>query len=1434
MADSLFDNRYRYDYIYPRGRSGETLRAVDTAENDRPVVIKRPAPNDAPPIRAGQEVSILNERKVLRRLAGHPALTELLDEGQFFVGGVPHQYIVMERATGMIVADTVLTLSRSGERMPQLEMLVIVDSLLDLLEAAHKQDIVYNDVDAKHLFWSREAYRLKVIDWGNAVFLEGDSVTPQGISRQTDIFQVGELLFSILTGGSRAEVPRDAGADFTVNFGEDGARIASGLRSIVSRALHPNLRHRYQSIGDLRRELTDFRRPLERERNTAVGHVLDRLRRDLSKTELRGLVSTLEPALNQDPGYPDGRKARQEIEDRLRDLEVSADLDAVQIYMNGGNWSRAADLLNELRDKAGPQTSQLVELLLDCTMLLLDADLLSTPPAVVDAVDMMFEGHMVHAAHTLLTQDTPDDEARKFQWLMAERISSRIPEILLLRPNLYRLELALSGLEGDGVNISDAHTTLNQINAMLDDLPNAATNDLSRLRDGYRAVVDRLQMLNKLLSTLMVQQRLSNRRLPLSALDRATNAAMALADNMHVIGRQAASSPRDAMVALDNSRAIDPMNPMWGQLTHLLNSLYDLLQSYQTFVPAADGSDLAQWFTDAQEDLRPFTERLFDEMLVDMVHGLQMGAEAWRAYSDCVIQGNRAGALESLDSASSAVQTISPTLAGWLDQLRGIVERTPYVQRNAVFGGLGRALADGYEAFDRARLQEAEQLGQRAVEIATSEVEVRAARRLLDLSSSAREWLARNGASDHARTRDALNAVEARMTDEELRVREVFASQMPGPDTYLKAMGKGLVEVYQRTSTSALRLYFFSAILQGVLEAHDGNLEDARFWREAAVRSLGEYGQRHEATRTLDAFIEQRHSLNEAADLLNTVNNQDALAKLEPIKRKLADSVEARMLAPAGQSLRDLEAALREWADGNFRQAGQKLESAIHAAQEVEQTADIQLGDYVGWLNTLQAKTAELHTVARQMRQTIERRPADPVPAVQEAHRRLARQTRDLLGEPYHAQLQQWADTYDLFLAAYTDTAVRRSGRLARLNELFKALFIDRHPAYPLYRHWYDLTESAPEFPAPPTSEPTPRIDEADEEVADAIYLGSSRYEADEEAARPAPMPVRSIPWRLILLVLLVAGAVGGGLLLASGGLNDGDDDSGQIAGGLVTLDATETVVASPTSGAPVIVLTDPDTSLGTRAAVTEAAVPATDRPAGTEAPLSLITPTLNLQLTRIPGPSLTPSETPTPRPTDTPSPTRTPRPTNTPIPTDTPVPSLTPTPTLPPQGLQGWQSLLELLSRLDDYPWTEEQFSPAPGTTGWRLGVGGQGTGDDLTITLPAEVIDRYYGNNAPARIRRTEGTISLTTYDPTLIDIEDVYFGLTLRSVNDPSLEVGLYVQVVNLTTVNLYLRDGDELNFIVQRSENAIDPRIRLERDAVSHQRERPEPNLIHHEP
>src|SRR5215468_11349259 len=98
--DSLFDNRYRYDHIYPRGRSGETLRAYDTLNSDQPVVIKRPALQDAPPMRAGQEQNILNEKRALERLGGQPSVPKLHQMGIFRVSGQAQHYIVLDEALG--------------------------------------------------------------------------------------------------------------------------------------------------------------------------------------------------------------------------------------------------------------------------------------------------------------------------------------------------------------------------------------------------------------------------------------------------------------------------------------------------------------------------------------------------------------------------------------------------------------------------------------------------------------------------------------------------------------------------------------------------------------------------------------------------------------------------------------------------------------------------------------------------------------------------------------------------------------------------------------------------------------------------------------------------------------------------------------------------------------------------------------------------------------------------------------------------------------------------------------------------------------------------------------------------------------------------------------------------------------------------------------
>src|SRR5690606_36184242 len=132
----------------------------------------------------------------------------------------------------------------------------------------------------------------------------------------------------------------------------------------------------------------------------------------------------------------------------------------------------------------------------------------------------------------------------------------------------------------------------------------------------------------------------------------------------------------------------------------------------------------------------------------------------------------------------------------------------------------------------------------------------------------------------------------------------------------------------------------------------------------------------------------------------------------------------------------------------------------------------------------------------------------------------------------------------------------RRSAKLAQFNELFRAMFIDRHPGYSLYRHWYDLTDNAPEFPAPPTDEPTPRIET---EVPETEY-GGSRYAEDSVEERPSRRRLSPLLMGLGGLGILIV------LLLLSGILNP--PASNDIGGAAVTLSDTPDAGATTTAAA--------------------------------------------------------------------------------------------------------------------------------------------------------------------------------------------------------------------------------------------------------------------------
>lgn len=1419
MADSLFDNRYRYDHIYPRGRSGETLRAFDSQAQDRPVIIKRPAPNDAPPIRAGQEVSILNERRALQRLTGHPVLTELLGSGQFPIGGMPHQYIVMERAVGDIVGDTVLALKANGQYLSELELLVILDNLLDLLQVAHERDIVYNDVDAWHLFWDRDTWQLKVIDWGNAIFLEGDESTPQGVSRQSDVGQVGELLYFLLTGGRRIELPRDAGNDFRADFGPEAQRVSTRLQSIVSRAAHPRLQLRYPDVATLRKDLVDYRAPLQRERDLVLNRVSGRLRHDRSRDELHGLMQTLAPALAADPGHPQSRELQKTIEARLQDIAIAADLDAIRIYMENGNWQRSAELLSELRPRADGENSRLVRLLGDMARLLQDAQRDDIPALVQDSIALLFDGQVAEAAQELVTRHASEQEY-ELQHMLAERISAHYPDVQLLQPNLLRVRLAMGDLAYSGQPVSEPQVVLDEVMALLQGINANPRLAPGAMQERYGQVCEGLESLQTLLDSLGSGQPLPGGEGLGGALQRALMASRSLARNLQIIGSRAASSPREATTALADCQVIDPVNSAWALLQRRLDALYEFLGTCQTWVPLADGSGLDNWLRDTRSDLNPFMEFLTDPLLNDMVSGLDLATRAWDKYAMATLQGNRASALDALTQASEAVQTLSPTLSSWFIQLRSVVAGARYVERHALFGGLGRALADGWQTWDRGQLAEAARLAQRAREIARNNPQREAADRLAKIADASRIWVERNGVASAESTRTALAAAESLFTEEELKLRDDFAQQMPGTDTFLKAMNRGLVDLLDQQSTAALRILFFYYLLRGAEDAQesDGNaLVNAAFWHEAALRTLGDDGPQHVAARALESFISRRQDLLDAAGRINEINGPDVLPRLATITDQLEANPQARLLAPAILSLAEFQAALRDWTDGEFRPAGVKLENAMNAIDDAEQAAAITLTGYRTWLVSLQVGAAELHTRLRRMNKVIEEKPDTPDNALLEAHRWLVGETERLLSPEQGKTLRQWQITYERFLATHIDPDLSRSERLTRFNDLFRVMFVDRHPAWPLYRHWFEMTEHQSEFsvtagtqessaadpaaarqgrrqrsilsgglpalsqPSPPPQpgvqpseasrsqahEPGPGQPGGTEDGSPVPFSDDDEFpELPESAAAPRRISRQITVLALVIVVLVILALV-----------------FVYVPGRDQSLDQVIPVVTSEPPMTP---------------------ADAADAPAAVALPASATSP-----------PEATGSPTAA---TLAPSATASPDPTVTPLRTATPIPSAT----LPPLGLQGRQDLLTLLAGLaagDALTWPTDAYTTGDDNGIWHLGRENAAGDGPVTFALAPDVLDAAYGNRAAARIRRMEVTLVLGQYDPTLLQEDLVWFGATLQIAGNSEMVAGARVRLVQPGVINLSQHRGSELRPVGQRTVNAVIARLRLERDIDS---------------
>jgi hypothetical protein len=1269
--DSLFDSRYRYDHIYPRGRSGETLRAYDTQDGDQPVVIKRPAPQDAPPIRAGQEVSILNEKRALERLFGHPALAELKHSGTFRVGNVAHQYIVIEMATGATLEELTLEFSARGEHLPELEILVIFDKLLDLLQTAHERKIVNNDVDAKHLFWDRDTYKLKVIDWGNAVFLDEN---PGGITRNSDIAQTGQTLYFVLSGGKRLDAAHP----------ELEAIAAAPLRVILSRAVSTDPAARYPDIATLRADLAEVRRPLEKTRDGAVERVRVGLTQPVTQDSLRTLTDLIQQVLGTDPGFPLAHQMLREIEKRAQELAMQGDLDAVRIYMESGNMNRAAVLLNDLRVRLGGEQPALDFLLAVCREL--DGQL-GIPAGLPSAIDALLKSDMAEAGRLLVMTPEPRPTVKMQQMLLAEQLTIIMPGVTLLRPHLARLE------------------SLYPSRAVIVEPPNG--QGVEPLKLTYARAADTLNKFKD------------------EPAQRARKAIEDILDLLDVISENAYNDPTRATNALRRAESIDPGNAAFGALNTYLAKLHTTIDALRRMTP--DSDSVADFMNKAKSDLAAFA--LNDKAFGALRKDIENAITAWARAGEFISMGGRRPAVEACRAAGESIRALNPNAGRWFDDYARRIEDATHVESLSLNAALGRAVAEGWEAWDRGKVGEAKAAGEKALKSAVTEGEKRAAKRVIDLSEVLNVWLL-DGVTDAARTDQVEDQVVGLFLPEEETIRRKFSAQMPNPQIYLKAMSKGIVEPLSDSSAAAPRILFLHYVLRGMLALSQEQPEEAAFWREAATKTLAN-ARTHPAFQALDNAITRRELILEAVAALNAIRRPEDIARARTTVRAPLASAQ---LDYADQSLRAVEEAFRRWPDGDFRAARSSLDTALEAAKNTERKTGKDLGPFKAWLQDL-VDSAEILSGARRTVEQAALVPADlPDPAVGEALQKLVDVTRQDLGEAATAQLRQWRDTYAAIREMYLDEKLSKAEKLSAFEGHFASLFIDRQPALPIFRHWHSVVRLQSDPNVAYTAEATDAntyVDNApiDEDIPTLVRVD------DQKSPRRLPLLIGAG----VVIVAILAG-IGGAIVL----------------GGRTPETPAATVpqvLAQATTVIPTITLEVP----------TNTPFPTNTQPP-TAKPFTLTpipTNTHTVPTPTVPTATLPPTATPIVSPG---------------VPTlvsgvgiGTPVPAAGTLigPTLPPTAQAGNYDILTGLNAYDParITWNKDWFSPLD--KGWQLGNAAlKDNSGPYIVRIDPEILTILIGAEASRRIVRMDTTLELTHYDPALLPSGNVYFGIGFES--------------------------------------------------------------------
>jgi len=261
----------------PVGRGGTSViyRATDKVLQRR-VAVKVVLPQRY--VDKNTLIRFQREARAISRL-DHPNIIKVLDFG-LSDNGDP--YLVMEWLDG----EPLSAMIEREHFLPESRMLEISRQVADALSHAHDRQVLHRDLKPSNVFicWKEDGIQVKLLDFGIAKITDVDQkLTDTGevvgsplymspeqcvgdrLDVRSDIYSFGCCMYEMLAGtppfmgASVMETLRMhmQEAPFQLTLARNDLAHGLELQSIVEKALDKNPAHRYQSVMDLRRDLSN-------------------------------------------------------------------------------------------------------------------------------------------------------------------------------------------------------------------------------------------------------------------------------------------------------------------------------------------------------------------------------------------------------------------------------------------------------------------------------------------------------------------------------------------------------------------------------------------------------------------------------------------------------------------------------------------------------------------------------------------------------------------------------------------------------------------------------------------------------------------------------------------------------------------------------------------------------------------------------------------------------------------------------------------------------------------------------------------------------------------------------------------------------------------------------------------------------------------------